>query len=164
MSKNIEKTAVVLKPDSVQRDIVGRIITTFEEKGFKIAGLKMFVMNMKIFEVLYEDIRDQPYYQQTQEYLLSGPCVAIVLEGLDAVERIKSICGCSDLSMVEGWTIRGRYALWTGCDVIHRSDDIEHANKAIDLIFDQHEIIEYRKYNEHFMSETAWNGKTQEEP
>jgi len=156
MNENIEKTAVILKPDSIQRDIIGKIITIFEEKGVKIIGLKMFLMNEQTFKVLYSDIADKPFYQQTQEYLLSGPCVAIILEGLDAVERIKSICGCSDLKKAEGWTIRGKFAQWTGCDVIHRSDNLEHANKAMELIFDKKDIFEYKKNNEHFMSETAW--------
>lgn len=148
---------IILKPDAVQRGIIGKVITVFEEKGFKISGLKMFLMDERTFEMLYEDISQKAFYQQTKNYMFSGPCIGIILEGLSAVEQAYNICGCSDLNKTEGWTIRGRFALWTGCDVVHRSDSPEQAEKTIELIFSKDEIINHSKGDEQFMSESAWN-------
>lgn len=125
----------------------------FEEKGFKITGLKMFTLSQQAFEILYSDIADKPYYQQTKEFMLSGPCIGIILEGLDVLQKAMDLCGPSDLSKAEGWTIRGKFALWTGCDVIHRSDSIEEVEKAIRIIFETKDIHQYRKIDEYFMHE-----------
>jgi len=147
----LERTVVILKPDAIQRSLIGKIITMFEEKGFKITGLKMFVLDQQTFEVLYSDITDKPYYQQTKDFMLSGPCIGITLEGPGVIQKAMNLCGPSDLSKAEGWTIRGRFALCTGCDVIHRSDSAEKAEKAIKFIFEPKDVHQYQKIDAHFM-------------
>lgn len=155
----MDKTVVILKPDAIQRNLIGKIITMFEEKGFKIIALKMFILSQKAFAVLYSNIADKPYYQQMQDVMLSGPCIGIVLEGLDAIQKAMKLCGPSDLNQAEAWTIRGKFTLWTGCDVIHRSDSVEEVKKAMELIFGEKDICQYQKIDEYFMSEAAWESR-----
>jgi len=85
--------------------------------------------------------------------MLSGPCIGITLEGPGVIQKAMNLCGPSDLSKAEGWTIRGRFALWTGCDVIHRSDSAEKAEKAIKFIFEPKDVHQYQKIDAHFMHE-----------
>ena len=153
----MERTVVILKPDSIQRNLVGKIITMFEEKGLKIVGLKMLTLSQKVFEILYSHIIDKSYYQQTQEFMMSGPCIAIILEGPDAIQRVVTLCGPSNLNETEGYTIRGRFALWTGCDVIHRLHSAEEIEKTINLIFKTDDIHQYQKIDERFMYESNWD-------
>ena len=155
----MERTAVIIKPDAVQRNLVGKIITMFEEKGFKLVGLKMLTLSQSVFEALYADIAGRSYYEQTNEFMRSGPCVAILIEGPDAIRKAMDLCGPSDLSIAEGWTVRGRFALWTGCDVIHRSDSIEQAAEATRLLFKENDIQKYQKVDECFMNESTWKQK-----
>jgi len=141
----MERTFVMVKPDGVQRNLVGKIVSRFEEKGLKIVALKMMKVDKELARKHYGEHEGKPFFEGLVKYITSGPVVAMVLEGKGAVETVRAAMGATDPLKAEPGTIRGAYGLDIGRNVVHGSDSPESAKREIALFFSEKEIISYRR-------------------
>ncbi|ADG81094.1 nucleoside-diphosphate kinase [Thermincola potens] len=141
----MERTYVMIKPDGVQRNLIGEIITRFERKGLKIVGLKMLQMDRAMAEKHYAEHTGKPFFEGLVSYITSGPVVAMVLEGKDVVATARAMNGATNPANAGPGTIRGDYAIEVGRNVIHASDSIDSANREIAIYFTENELCEYKK-------------------
>ncbi|KDN51287.1 Nucleoside diphosphate kinase, partial [Rhizoctonia solani AG-8 WAC10335] len=142
MSKNQERSYIMVKPDGVQRALVGEIISRFEKRGFKIVALKLVQSTKEHLEKHYADLSDKPFFPGLIKYMVSGPVVCIVIEGLDAVKTGRAMLGATNPLASGPGTIRGDYALAVGRNICHGSDSVENAEKEIKLWFPEG-IVQY---------------------
>ncbi len=149
----MERTFVMLKPDAVQRGIVGEIISRFERKGFKIVAMKMLKVSRELAERHYAEHKGKPFFEGLLSYITSSPVIAMVIEGKNAVKVVRSIVGATNPAEAQPGTIRGDYGLDVGRNVIHASDSLESAKREIALFFSPEEIYEYSKYDENWIYE-----------
>jgi len=155
----IERTLVVLKPDAIYRGLIGEIIKRFEQRGLKIVAIKMLWVSKEHAEKHYEEHKDKPFFKGLVEFITSGPVVAMVIEGADAVENVRKIVGPTEPKQAPPGTIRGDFAHITykradekkvGLpNLIHASGSKEEAEREIRLWFNENEIIEYNLPHEH---------------
>ncbi|MGB9839854.1 nucleoside-diphosphate kinase [Thermovenabulum sp.] len=131
----MEKTFVMLKPDAVKRGLVGSIIKRYEQKGLKILALKMLQVTEDLAEKHYEEHRDKPFYRELVSFITSGPVVAMILEGPDAIKLVRLLNGATRVEDALPGTIRGDYALTTQENLVHASDSSESARREIALWF-----------------------------
>lgn len=148
----MQKTLVLLKPDCVQRHLVGPILSRFEAKGLRIAGLKMVQATRSLAESHYAVHKGKPFYDSLLQFLTSGPTVAVLLEGREAVAVVRQIMGPTDGTKAAPATIRGDYALSVQNNLIHGSDSPENAATEIALWFRPDEIVAWTPAN------AAWIG------
>lgn len=134
MSKT-ERTYIMVKPDGVQRGLVGAIIARFEQRGFKLVALKLVQATTEHLELHYADLKGKPFFPGLIKYMASGPVVAMVWEGLDAVKTGRAMLGATNPLASAPGTIRGDYALAVGRNICHGSDAVESAEKEIKLWF-----------------------------
>ncbi len=137
-----ERTFVMIKPDAVSRGLVGEIISRFERKGFKIKALKMFKFTREMAEEFYAEHKGKHFFNKLIDFITSGPVVALVLEGPNAVETVRIMIGPTDGRRAQPGTIRGDYALDITANVIHAADSPEKAVREIKIVFKDSEIIE----------------------
>lgn len=131
----MERTLILIKPDGVERRLIGEIVSRFERKGFKIAEMKMLQMTKELAEAHYSEHKGRPYYDRLINYITSGPIVAMVLEGENTVEIARMMIGkTSPLEALPG-TIRGDFALNITINAVHASDSIENAEIEIKRFF-----------------------------
>lgn len=148
----MERTLVLLKPDAVQRRLVGRIISRLEEKGLKIVGLKMIQISRELAERHYAEHREKPFYQELVSFITSAPVVAMVVEGPKAVEVVRKMMGKTNPLEAEPGTIRGDYGLSVTMNLIHGSDSPASAAREIALFFREDELLSYKT------SDAPWLG------
>lgn len=158
MSEHIERTFVALKPDTVRRGITGEIITTFEEAGFKICGMKMVWADEELLREHYSEHVEKDFYDRLEEYMSSGPVVAMVVEGVNAVKNIRKIVGDTDPREASPATIRGRFAHMSfghadeseslHKNIIHASAEKDEAEKEVNLWFDEDEVHSFEQAHE----------------
>ncbi|KAG9043749.1 nucleoside diphosphate kinase [Tulasnella sp. UAMH 9824] len=135
MPNNNERTYIMIKPDAVQRGLIGAIISRFEQRGFKLTAMKLVHSTPEHLEKHYADLKDKPFFPGLIRYMASGPVVAMVWEGLDAVKTGRAILGATNPLASAPGTIRGDFALAVGRNVCHGSDSVENAEKEIKLWF-----------------------------
>ncbi len=142
----------MLKPGMLQRRLVGDIITRVERKGLRILGLKLITISRPFAENHYGHLSDKPFFGELIGYITSGPVVAMVLEGEDAVSQVRMLCGATRVEEALPGTIRGDYAATTSKNVIHASDSPETAEEEISRFFNADEVMGYEdNYNELFV-------------
>jgi nucleoside-diphosphate kinase len=142
-----ERTFIAIKPDGVQRGLVGDIIKRFEQRGFKLVALKMVQADKKQLEEHYKDLATKPFYAGLVKYMNSGPIVAMVWEGLQAVKTGRVMLGATNpLDSVPG-TIRGDYCIQTGRNICHGSDSVESAEREIALWFGKEELVKWEDHS-----------------
>lgn len=162
----IQRSLVVLKPDTVQRGIVGEIIQRFERVGLKIVAMKMVMPDEKLYRMHYEDIgqmitrRGEQVFRYNVEYMMTGPVIAMVLEGIEAVPLVRKIVGPTEPKSAEMGTIRGDFshmsfgysdAKGVGVpNLVHASGNPEEAKKEIDLWFNANELYDYSDLREKY--------------
>jgi nucleoside-diphosphate kinase len=161
MSEHIEKTFVALKPDTVKRGITGKIIDIFEEAGFKIVGMKMVWADSERLQKHYSEHVKKDFYDRLEEYMSSGPIVAMVLEGVNAVENVRKIVGETDPKEANPSTIRGRFAHMSfehadgsgrlHKNIIHASAEKDEAEKEIGIWFSEDELHSFESAQEEFV-------------
>jgi len=137
----VERTLVFVKPDGVQRGLAGEIISRLERKGLKIVALKMLQMDRAMAERHYGVHRDKPFFSSLVDFIISGPIVAAVVEGRQAVEVVRRLMGDTDPLKAAPGTIRGDFGMEVQENLIHGSDSVENARKEISLFFSEKEII-----------------------
>lgn len=141
----MERTYVMVKPDGVQRNLAGEIISRFERKGYKIVGLKMLQLDRAKAEEHYAEHIRKPFFEALASYITSGPVIAMVLEGKDVVAAARAMNGSTNPANAGPGTIRGDYAIEVGRNVIHASDSVESAAREIAIYFAEGELSEYKK-------------------
>ncbi|MFA5051240.1 MAG: nucleoside-diphosphate kinase [Patescibacteria group bacterium] len=141
----MERTIVLLKPDALQRNLLGEIIARFEKKGLKIIGLKMMKLSDEVLADHYSHHRDKPFFGKLVNFMKSAPVIAIALEGLEAIEAVRLLCGPTSGRKADAGSIRGDFAMSSQQNIIHASDSPETAEKEIWRFFNKNEIFDYPK-------------------
>jgi nucleoside-diphosphate kinase len=140
----MEKTLVLLKPDCVQRRLVGTLLQRFEQKGLRLAALKLVQPTRQLAEQHYAVHKGKPFYESLLTFLTSGPTVAIVLEGREAVQVVRDMMGKTDGAKSPPGTIRGDYGISVQNNLIHGSDSADNAKVEMALWFKPEEIVTYQ--------------------
>ncbi|KAG8217438.1 nucleoside diphosphate kinase [Butyriboletus roseoflavus] len=130
-----ERTYIMVKPDGVDRGLVGEILTRFEKRGFKLIAAKLALPSQDHLEKHYADLKEKAFFPGLIKYMQSGPVFCMVLEGLDAVKTGRAMLGATNPLASQPGTIRGDYALAVGRNICHGSDSVESAEKEIALWF-----------------------------
>lgn len=131
----VEKTLVFIKPDGVQRQLVGRLISRFEDKGFEIKQLKLETLSSELVEKHYVEHIEKPFFPNLKSYIMSGPIVIMVLEGESVIQHVRKMVGATNPLDAEQGTIRGDFALTTSYNIVHASDSSESAEREISNFF-----------------------------
>jgi len=140
-----ERTLVLVKPDGVQRLLAGRIIARFEDRGFKIVGLKLVHVDRELAERHYAVHRERPFFGGLVEFITSSPLVAMALEGPNAIAVVRSMVGTTRPHEAAPGTIRGDFALETAQNLIHASDGPETAVAELALWFADGDLVDYSR-------------------
>lgn len=127
----MEATLVIIKPDGVKRQLVGRIIQRFEDKDLKIVQMKLTTLSKGLLDEHYEHLKAKPFFTELVAYMMSGPVVIIVLEGEDAIKKVRQLVGATDPLEAEMGTLRGDFGLNKTQNLVHASDSLEAAKKEI---------------------------------
>lgn len=149
----IERTFVMVKPDGVQRGLVGRIISRFEERGLKICAMKMMRIPRELAERHYAEHKGKSFFDSVVSYVTSGPVVCMVLEGENAIAAVRTMMGKTNPQDAAPGTIRGDFAQATGRNIVHGSDSPESAKREISLFFNDYEIQKYERIDEAWLFE-----------
>lgn len=149
----MEKTFIMLKPDAVQRGLVGQIINRFESKGCKLVGMKLMKVNRELAEKHYEEHKGKGFFEPTVNYIMSSPVVAMVWEGKNVVAIARELMGSTNPAAANPGTIRGAYGMDISRNIIHGSDSVASAEREIALYFQPEEILEYHKAGAEWLSE-----------
>ncbi|MEO8230040.1 MAG: nucleoside-diphosphate kinase [Chloroflexota bacterium] len=140
-----ERTLVLIKPDGVQRQLVGRILTRFEERGLKVVGLKLVRVDRELAERHYEVHRERPFFGSLVEFITSSPLVAAAIEGPNAIAVVRTMVGATRPNEAVPGTIRGDFALETAQNLIHASDGPQTAAAELALWFGLGELLDYER-------------------
>jgi nucleoside-diphosphate kinase len=151
----MERTLVIIKPDAVQRGLVGPIVTRFEARGLKIVGLKFMHIDRPLAERHYAVHRGKPFYEGLLDYITSSPVVVMVLEGPQAIEIVRRTMGATRPAQAEPGTIRADYALEVGRNLVHGSDSAETARFEIDLFFSEGELVSWGRASDRWVFENV---------
>ncbi|CAM5097142.1 unnamed protein product [Natator depressus] len=143
MASICERTFIAIKPDGVQRGLVGEIIKRFEQKGFKLVAMKFMQASEDLLKEHYIDLKDRPFYAGLVKYMYSGPVVAMVWEGLNVIKTGRVMLGETNPADSKPGTIRGDFCVQVGRNIIHGSDSAESAETEINLWFTPEELVEY---------------------
>ncbi len=136
----------MIKPDGVQRQLIGEIIQRFEKRGMKIIALKLLQIDEDLAEKHYKDHVGKKFYQRLMRYITSGPVVVAVIEGLDAIQQVRRMVGSTLPSEAAIGTIRADYGQELPLNIIHASDSSDSARREMSLYFEPSEILEYKLY------------------
>lgn len=139
----MEQTFVMIKPDGVQRQLIGRIINRFESKGLKVVGLKMLAVSQAQAENLYAVHKKKSFYAGLMKFVMSGPVVTMVIEGISAVNICRKLLGATFGPDAEPGTIRGDFGASISFNLIHASDSLEAARKEMAIFFKKTELVSY---------------------
>ncbi|HIJ12968.1 MAG TPA: nucleoside-diphosphate kinase [Halobacteriales archaeon] len=149
-----ERTFVLIKPDGVQRGLIGTIISRFEKRGLKLVGSKLLTINLELAQKHYSEHVGKPFFDGLVEFICSGPSFAMVLEGKNAVSIVRQMMGSTDPSESPPGTIRGDFGIDLGRNVIHGSDTNPGSNeREINLFFDELEFSSYERIDETWLYE-----------
>ena len=144
----MERTLVLLKPDAVQRRLVGRIISRFEDKGLKIVGMKLMKVTQELAERHYAEHREKPFFGELVSFITSSPIVAMVVEGPGAIDEVRRLMGKTNPREAAPGTIRGDYGLSITQNLVHGSDSPESAAREIPIFFSEGELFDYSMVDE----------------
>jgi len=148
----VEKTFVMIKPDGIQREIAGEIISRFERKGLKLVGMKMMKLSREKAEKHYAEHVGKGFYDELISFITSGPVIAMIWAGLDAIKIVRKVVGATSPDKAEPGTIRGDFVLCTTFNIVHASDSAETAKREINLFFDGSEILDYSLKIEEYLA------------
>ena len=148
-----ERTFVMLKPDAVARGLIGKIFSRFERKGLRVAGMRMFTVDRALAETHYAEHKGKPFFDPLIAYITSGPVVATIVEGKDAIKTVRLLVGATKPSEADPGTIRFDLAMDVGRNLIHASDSAESAKREIALFFKPGDVVEWRRPDEKWVYE-----------
>jgi len=147
---DVQRTLALLKPDTVQRELVGDVLQRFERKGLKIVGLKFIHLDETILADHYAHLTDKPFYKGLVEFMTQTPVVAIVLEGIDVVAEVRKIVGSTNPREADAGTIRADFSMDVAGNIVHASDSPENAEAEIKRFFGEGEIFDYKKFTDQY--------------
>ena len=152
---NDERTFVMVKPDGVQRGLIGEIVSRFEHRGLKLVGAKALQLDEELASEHYGEHADKPFFDDLVEFITSAPVFAMVWEGKDATRQVRRMVGATDPGNAAPGTIRGDYGLDLGRNVIHASDheDAGANDREIDLFFEDSELLDYEQATDEWQYE-----------
>jgi len=143
----LEKTLVLLKPGTVQRALIGEVINRFERKGLRIAGLKMMQLTDEILSEHYAHLADKPFFQRVKDSMMACPVIALCLEGVDAIEVVRTLAGPTNGRKAPAGTIRGDYSMSFQENIVHASDGPDTARAEVARFFRPEEIFDMGELN-----------------
>ncbi len=149
----MERTFVMIKPDGVHRSLIGEVISRLERKGLKIVAMKMLWIDRELAERHYAEHREKPFFSSLVDYITSGPVVAMVVEGRNAIKVVRNLVGATNPVEASPGTIRGDLGMDLGRNVVHASDSLQSAEREISLFFAENEIVDYEKSGEEWVYE-----------
>ena len=152
----MERTFAMIKPDAVQRGLTGTILARYEAKGLKIAAMKLMNVTEELAKQHYAEHVEKPFFPGLLEFITSGPVVALVLEGNNAVAEVRKMNGATNPLEAACGTIRGDFAQITSRNVVHGSDSVESAEREIAIYFSEDEVLSYEYLPEkwlHFLKD-----------
>ncbi|MBM7713630.1 nucleoside-diphosphate kinase [Siminovitchia sp. FSL H7-0308] len=141
----MEKTFLMVKPDGVQRELIGEIVSRFEKKGFQLIGAKLMQISNELAEEHYGEHKERPFFGELVDFITSGPVFAMVWQGENVIATARQMMGATNPKDAAPGTIRGDFGVTVGKNVIHGSDSPESAKREIGLFFKKEELIEYSK-------------------
>jgi nucleoside-diphosphate kinase len=141
----MERTFIILKPDAMQRGLAGKILSRFERRGLKIVAAKMIHLTKEKCDEHYAHLKGKPFFAGLVTFMTSTPVICAVLEGKDAVELVRKMCGATNARAAEVGTIRGDFGLSTQANLIHASDSKETAEKEIARFFSKNEMHQWER-------------------
>ncbi|WP_077299676.1 nucleoside-diphosphate kinase [Virgibacillus pantothenticus] len=141
----MEKTFLMVKPDGVQRNLIGDIVSRFEGKGFKLAGAKLMTISTELAEKHYAEHKERPFFGELVKFITSGPVFAMAWEGENVIATAREMMGKTNPTEALPGTIRGDYGMTVGKNIIHGSDSAESAERELALFFKAEELIDYTK-------------------
>lgn len=141
----LEKTLVLLKPCTLQRALVGEIITIFERKGFRICGMKMMQLTDELLSEHYAHLSGKPFFQRVKDSMMTAPVIAMCLEGVDAIATVRTLAGPTNGRNAAPGTIRGSYCMSFQENIVHASDSPEAAEAELKRFFKPEEILEWKQ-------------------
>ena len=142
---SVERTLAILKPDAVQRGLMGKIITRFEEKGLQIVGAKMMQISDELAATHYQDHKGKPFYDGLVGFMTSSPVLVMAVRGVGAIAISRSMMGATFGSKADSGTIRGDFGVSNSFNLIHGSDSPEAAQRELGLFFNDGEVREYER-------------------
>ncbi|UCE13621.1 MAG: nucleoside-diphosphate kinase [Candidatus Heimdallarchaeota archaeon] len=146
-----ESTLLMIKPDAVQRALIGRIIIRIEEKGLKIIGLRMVKLTESEVDQLYDIHIGKAFYSILKSFILSGPVVAIAIQGNNAVKVVRKLAGITNSPEAEPGTIRGDFGLDLTKNIVHASDEVERARYELNVFFKDTDLVDYELINKNWI-------------
>lgn len=141
----MQTSIVLVKPDGIQRGLVGEIISRFERKGLKLVGVKMVRLDEGLIKQWYEHHLDKPFFGDLARFMSSMPVVALAWEGVECIEAVRKLCGVTKGREAEAGSIRGDFSMSQSNNIVHASDSLESAEKELGLIFEVDELFGYAK-------------------
>jgi len=141
----MEKTFIMVKPDGVQRNLIGEIVSRFEKKGFTLVGAKLMSVSRELAEKHYAEHKERPFFGELVDFITSGPVFAMVWQGQNVISTARAMMGKTNPADAAPGTIRGDYAVSVGMNIIHGSDSPESAEREINLWFSPEEIVSFEK-------------------
>ncbi|MCL1853286.1 MAG: nucleoside-diphosphate kinase [Peptococcaceae bacterium] len=149
----MEKTFIMLKPDAVQRGLIGEIVARLEKKGFKLVAAKLMRVSQDLAEQHYQEHKGKAFFEPTVAYITSSPVMAMVWEGKNVVAQARALMGATNPAQADPGSIRGGFAVDVSRNLIHGSDSVDSAAREIGLYFSLEEIQSYAKAGEEWLSE-----------
>jgi nucleoside-diphosphate kinase len=148
----LERTLVIIKPGGVQRELIGSIISRFERKGLRLAGIKMMNLTDEILNIHYAHLADKPFFPRIKKSMTASPVVVMCWEGVEATAVVRLLTGVTNGRNAEAGTIRGDYSMSNQENVIHASDSAENGIIEVERFFNKDEIFDYQKVNQQFIN------------
>lgn len=141
----MERTYLMVKPDGVQRNLIGEIVSRFEKKGFQLVGAKLLTVSREMAETHYAEHKERPFFGELVDFITSGPVFAMVWEGDNVISIARQMMGATNPKDAQPGTIRGDFAAKLSMNVIHGSDSPESAAREIGIFFKEEELNNYEK-------------------
>ena len=147
-----QRTLIIVKPDGVQRGLVGEVLGRLERRGLKLVGLKLMAVDRSLAETHYAVHREKPFFADLIEFITAAPVVCAVVEGPEAIAVVRALVGATKFTEAASGSIRGDYALDLTMNLIHASDAPDTAQKEIDLFFQPAELLDYARESDRWIT------------
>jgi nucleoside-diphosphate kinase len=147
-----QRTLIIVKPDGVQRGLVGEVLGRLERRGLKLVGLKLMAVDRSLAETHYAVHKEKPFFADLIEFITAAPVVCAVVEGPEAIAVVRALVGATKFTEAEPGSIRGDYALDLTMNLIHASDAPDTAQKEIDLFFQPAELLDYARESDRWIT------------
>lgn len=151
---SLEKTLVILKPSAVQRGLIGEIITRFERKGLRLAGMKMMQLTDELLNEHYAHLSEKPFFQRVKNSMMASPVIVCCYEGVDAIQVVRSMTGATNGRVAIPGTIRGDFCVSSQENIVHTSDSPKTAIEEINRFFKPEELFEYKQVHMPYLYHT----------